>query len=139
MPRTPTGSATPTGGADLPLAGVNVVDLSWVYAGPLMTRVLADFGATVVKVEGPARPDAARGGGGGVRGDLGPESSIQFAHFNCGKLGLALDLNNADGRAVLIDLVRWADVLVESYTPGVMDGVGPRLRGAAAGQPRAGR
>jgi crotonobetainyl-CoA:carnitine CoA-transferase CaiB-like acyl-CoA transferase len=112
--------ATPSRPSDLPLAGVNVLDLSWVYAGPLMTRVLADFGATVVKVEGPARPDAARGGGGGVRGDLSPESSIQFAHFNCGKLGLALDLNNAAGREVLRELVRWADVLVESYTPGVM-------------------
>ncbi len=109
---------------ELPLAGVKIVDLSWVYAGPLMTRVLADFGATIVKVEGPARPDAARGGGGALKGDLGPEGSVQFAHFNCGKLGLSLDLNNADGRAVLVDLVRWADVLVESYTPGVMDAWG---------------
>jgi crotonobetainyl-CoA:carnitine CoA-transferase CaiB-like acyl-CoA transferase len=119
-PRQPAVPVAPSGGSGLPLAGVNVLDLSWVYAGPLMTRVLADFGATVVKVEGPARPDASRGGGGGVRGDLSPECSIQYAHFNCGKLGLALDLNNADGRAVLVDLVRWADVLVESYTPGVM-------------------
>jgi crotonobetainyl-CoA:carnitine CoA-transferase CaiB-like acyl-CoA transferase len=118
-PRTPELPASPAP-AGLPLAGVNIVDLSWVYAGPLMTRVLADFGATVVKIEGPARPDAARGGGGGVRGDLGPESSVQYAHFNCGKLGLALDLNNAEGRDVLHDLVRWGDVLVESYTPGVM-------------------
>lgn len=106
--------------SDLPLAGLNVVDLSWVYAGPLATRVLADFGATVVKVEGPTRPDAARGGGGALRGDLGPEGSVQFAHFNCGKLGLALDLNNAGARQVVIDLARWADVLIESYTPGVM-------------------
>jgi crotonobetainyl-CoA:carnitine CoA-transferase CaiB-like acyl-CoA transferase len=118
-PRTPELPATPAP-VGLPLAGVNIIDLSWVYAGPLMTRVLADFGATIVKVEGPLRPDAARGGGGALHGDLGHEGSIQFAHFNCGKLGLSLDLNNADARAVLLDLVRWADVLVESYTPGVM-------------------
>jgi crotonobetainyl-CoA:carnitine CoA-transferase CaiB-like acyl-CoA transferase len=91
-----------------------------VFAGPLATRVLSDFGATVVKVESPARPDAARGGGGSLRGDLGIEGSVCFAHFNCGKLGLSLDLNNEAGRTVLVDLVRWADVLIESYTPGVM-------------------
>jgi benzylsuccinate CoA-transferase BbsF subunit len=96
------------------------VDFTWVYAGPLTTRVLADFGATVVKVEGPSRPDASRGGGGVLNGDLGLEGSIQFAHFNCGKLGLTLDLNNPSGRAVVADLARWADVLIESYTPGVM-------------------
>ena len=104
----------------LPLDGLKVIDLSWVYAGPLATRVLADFGATVVKIEGPVRFDASRGGGGGINGDLTPEGSIQFAHFNSGKLGLALDLNTPEAREVLLDLVRWADVLIEAYTPGVM-------------------
>ncbi len=103
-----------------PLAGVKVVDLTWVYAGPLATRVLADFGATVVKIEGPARPDAARGGGGALRGDLGHEGSVQYAHFNCGKLGMTLDLNVAGAREIFVDLARWADVIIESYTPGVM-------------------
>jgi crotonobetainyl-CoA:carnitine CoA-transferase CaiB-like acyl-CoA transferase len=103
-----------------PLAGLKVVDLTWVFAGPLATRVLADFGATVVKVEGPTHPDASRGGGGALCGDLSLEGSIAFAHFNCGKLGLSLDLATGAGRDVLRDLVRWADVLVESYTPGVM-------------------
>ena len=50
----------------LPLAGLKVIDLTWVFAGPLATRVLADFGATVVKVEGPTHPDASRGGGGAL-------------------------------------------------------------------------
>lgn len=106
--------------AEVPLEGVKVLDLTWVYAGPLTTRVLADFGATVVKVEGPNRPDAARGGGGGLKGQLDPESSVQFGSINVDKHGVALDLTTAAGRSVLIDLVRWADVLVESYTPGVM-------------------
>ncbi len=108
----------------LPLHGLKVVDLTWVFAGPLATRVLADFGATVVKVEGPTHPDASRGGGGALCGDLSLEGSVAFAHFNCGKLGLSLDLTTEAGREVLRDLVRWADVLVESYTPGVMEAWG---------------
>ncbi|MDH4144675.1 MAG: CoA transferase [Acidimicrobiia bacterium] len=107
-----------------PLEGLRVVDLTWVYAGPLSTRVLADFGATIVKVEGPTRPDASRGGGGSLHGQLDLESSVQFGSFNVDKLGVALDLNNPAGREVLVDLARWADVLVESYTPGVMDAWG---------------
>jgi crotonobetainyl-CoA:carnitine CoA-transferase CaiB-like acyl-CoA transferase len=107
--------------AALPLSGLKVLDLTWVYAGPLATRVLADFGAQVVKVEGPNRVDASRGGGGFLRQDFSAEASIQYAHFNCGKLGLGLDLTTEGGRRVFLDLVRWADVLIESYTPGVMD------------------
>jgi crotonobetainyl-CoA:carnitine CoA-transferase CaiB-like acyl-CoA transferase len=120
--RTPPVVPSVAGGDDdrLALGGLKVIDLTWVYAGPLATRVLADFGATVVKVEGPAHPDASRGGGGVIKGDFGPEGSIAFAHFNCGKLGLGLDLRTESGREVLRDLVRWADVLVESFTPGVM-------------------
>jgi crotonobetainyl-CoA:carnitine CoA-transferase CaiB-like acyl-CoA transferase len=119
--RSPTPPAdTGSGDGALPLAGLNVIDLTWVFAGPLATRVLADFGATVIKVEGPGHPDASRGGGGALRGDLGLEGSVAFAHFNCGKLGLSLDLNNEAARDVLRDLVTWADVLVESFTPGVM-------------------
>ncbi len=117
--------AAPTGQpGDAPLAGLKVVDLTWVYAGPLSTRVLADFGATVVKVEGPQRPDAARGGGGFLNNQLDLESSVQFGSFNVDKLGVALDLTTEAGRDVLRDLAAWADVLIESYTPGVMDGWG---------------
>ncbi len=103
------------------LAGLKVLDLSWVYAAPLATRMLGDFGATVVKVESTRRPDPSRGGGPYINGDIGPDGSGQFAHFATNKLGLSLDLGNATGREVLLDLVRWADVLVESYSAGVMD------------------
>ncbi|MFT3853733.1 MAG: CoA transferase [Ilumatobacteraceae bacterium] len=107
-------------GALRALDGLKVVDLTWVFAGPLTTRVLAEHGATVVKVEGPGHPDASRSGGGALNGDLGIEGSIAFAHFNADKLSVTLDLTNPAGRDVLRDLVRWADVLMESYTPGVM-------------------
>ena len=112
------GTATSGGRA---LDGLKVVDLTWVFAGPLTTRVLVEHGATVVKVEGPTHPDASRSGGGALNGDYGIEGSIAFAHFNADKLSLTLDLSNPTGREVLHDLVRWADVLIESYTPGVME------------------
>ena len=80
---------------------------------------LSDFGARSSKSKARitrTHHEAART----LRGDLGVEGSVCFAHFNCGKLGLSLDLNNEAARAVLVDLARWADVLIESYTPGVM-------------------
>ncbi|WP_419909360.1 CoA transferase [Candidatus Poriferisodalis sp.] len=104
-----------------PLEGIKVLDTTWVYAGPFTTRVLADFGATVIKVEGPARFDAARGAGGGLRGDMGPDASIQYGTLNAGKLGVTVDLNTAEGREVLCDLAEWADIYVESYTPGTLE------------------
>ena len=104
-----------------PLEGIKVLDTTWVYAGPFTTRVLADFGATVVKVEGPARFDASRGSGGGLKGDMGPDASIQYGTLNAGKLGVTVDLNTAEGREVLCDLAEWADIYVESYTPGTLD------------------
>ena len=113
------GSGVPS--SPRPLEGIKVLDTTWVYAGPFTTRVLADFGATVVKVEGPARFDAARGSGGGLRGDMGPDASIQYGTLNAGKLGVTVDLNTAEGREVLCDLAEWADIYVESYTPGTLD------------------
>ena len=104
-----------------PLEGIKVLDTTWVYAGPFTTRVLADFGATVIKVEGPTRFDAARGSGGGLKGDMGPDASIQYGTLNAGKLGATVDLNTAEGREVLCDLAEWADIYVESYTPGTLD------------------
>ncbi|WP_419842896.1 CoA transferase [Candidatus Poriferisodalis sp.] len=107
-----------------PLAGINVLDTTWVYAGPFTTRVLADFGATVIKVEGPARFDASRGGGGGLKGDMSPDASIQYGTLNAGKLGVTIDLNVAEGREAFCDLAAWADIFVESYTPGTLDAWG---------------
>ena len=120
----------------LPLAGLKVIDLTWVFAGPLATRVLADFGATVIKVEGPGHPDASRGGRRRSRGDLSLEGSVAFAHFNCGKLGLSLDLNNEHGPgrpARPRPLGRRARRVVHARRDG---GVGPRLRVAARGSTR---
>ncbi|HZW53736.1 MAG TPA: CoA transferase [Candidatus Elarobacter sp.] len=114
-----------------PLADVKIVDFMWVAAGPAATRVLADYGATVVRVESACRPDTSR--------TLSPflglpperEDSVLFHNMNAGKRMLALDLGVPAGRAVALDLVRWADVVAESFSPKAMRAWGldyPALR-----------
>lgn len=100
------------------LAGLKVLDLSWVVAGPLIGRTLADFGAQVVRVESGVRVETARlmqPFHGGVQDK---EGSALFGNCNAGKLGVTLDLKSADGQRVARDLVRWADVVIESFSPG---------------------
>jgi crotonobetainyl-CoA:carnitine CoA-transferase CaiB-like acyl-CoA transferase len=105
------------------LSGVTVLDLSRVLAGPYAAQTLADLGATVIKIENPADPDVSRGFPPYLRaGD--DEFSGYYAQYNRGKLGLALDLSSDDGKQVLKDLVRNADVLVENFRPGTMTKLG---------------
>ena len=104
----------------LPLAGLKVVDLFWAMAGPATTRVLADYGATVVKVESSRRPDTCRTIGPYVQSEFGIESSGLFMNLNAGKLGVTLDLGDERGRQIFRDLVRWADVVTESFSPKAM-------------------
>lgn len=107
--------------AALPFAGLHVLDLAWVVAGPTVSRVLADFGATVVHVETSHHPETARLAGPFHGGTPGLEQSVLYGHVNAGKLGLALDLSFAESREVVRDLVSWADVVTEAFAPGVMD------------------
>lgn len=100
-----------------PLEGVKVVDLTWFMAGPATTRMLADWGATVVRVEAGRRPDGGRGSGPHLGGKGGPDNGGYGLTHNSGKLGLALDLSRPGSRPVLEDLVRWADVFVINYSP----------------------
>ncbi len=108
--------------AKLPLAGVKILDLMWAIAGPLATRALADYGATVVRVESPRHTDACRTLTPFQNGDI--NSSVAFYNYNAGKRMLSLDLSQPAGREVFLDLVRWADVVCESFTPHVMRGWG---------------
>ncbi len=101
----------------LPLEGLRVLDFMWVMAGPVITRVLADYGATVIRVESPSRPGAGRSMSPFRGGRFAPENSLFFDNMNAGKLGLALNLSCEEGREVARDLVRWADVVGESFTP----------------------
>ena len=116
----------PTPGAPLAarparaLDGLKVLDLSWVVAGPLIGRALADFGARVVRAESSTRVETARLMEPFYGGVPGKENSALFGNCNAGKLGLTVDLKSGDGRAVVRDLARWADVIVESFSPGLL-------------------
>ncbi len=107
-----------------PLAGINVLDFTWAIAGPGATRMLADYGATVVRIESTRRTDPVRTARPFQDGQPGPETSVLFHTMNAGKRMATLDLTKPLGREVALDLVRWADVVCESFTPGVMHTLG---------------
>lgn len=101
------------------LAGVTVVDFTRVLAGPYCTRMLADLGARVIKIERPGEGDEIRY----TVLQLDPgrsDQSTYFARLNAGKESVAVDLAQAQGRAVALDLIGKADVVVENFSPGVM-------------------
>ena len=85
--------ATASSGERRPaLDGLQVLDFSWVYAGPAITRMLAEYGATVVKVESNSAHDALRANGPFKDGEAGSERSGNFANINLGKLSLGLNM-----------------------------------------------
>jgi crotonobetainyl-CoA:carnitine CoA-transferase CaiB-like acyl-CoA transferase len=118
-----------------PLEGLKILDFMWVMAGPASTRFLADYGATIVRIESPTRIDTARTLQPYKDGVLGPDNSGLFNNCNAGKLGIALDLKNARAREVVHDLVRWADVVTESFSPRAMRGWGFEYKALAAVKP----
>ena len=101
------------------LSGIRVVDLTRILAGPFCSMLLADMGAEVIKIE-------SRDGGDPVRhqGAIKHGLSWYFAQFNRNKKSVTLDLYSEPGKAVLADLIRGADVLVENFRPGVLDKMG---------------
>ena len=108
--------------ATLPLAGVRVLDFSWVIAGPTTTRYLAALGAEVIKVEAPGRGDPGR-------------TSVLHTVLGQAKRAVTLDLKNPAGRELALSLVRASDVVVENFATGVMDRLGlgePQLRAIKA-------
>ena len=92
----------------------------WVMAGPAATRVMADYGATIIRVESTTRIDTARGLAPWINSEAGPENSGLYHNMNAGKLGLTLDISSEEGRSVIRDLVGWADVVAESFSPRAM-------------------
>lgn len=106
-----------------PLDGIRVLDLSNVLAGPFCCHQLAHLGSEVIKVEAVGRGDLAR--------NLGADSElnrrgmgVSFLAQNAGKKSITINLKHAEGRALLLRLVKTADVLVENFRPGVMDRLG---------------
>ncbi len=107
-----------------PLAGLKVLDFMWAVAGPTISRALADAGATVVRVESVTKLDAARAFLPFFDNQVGVENSALFNNLSAGKLGVALNLSKPEAREVALDLVRWADVVCEAYSPRAMRSFG---------------
>src|ERR1700761_7353477 len=106
-----------------PLSGLRGGELGSLIAGPFAGRLLADFGAEVIKVEAPGKPDPLRSWGAGeIAG-----SSLWWAVQSRGKRLITLDLRRPRGQALLLDLLRSSDVLIENFRPGTLErwGLGP--------------
>jgi crotonobetainyl-CoA:carnitine CoA-transferase CaiB-like acyl-CoA transferase len=116
-------------------AGLKVADFTWAAAGPIITKCLADHGATVIRVESTTHPDSIRLGGPFKDGIPGLNRSGFFADFNTNKKSIALDMTTERGRSIARRLVAWSDVVTESYTPGVMARFGLDFETLHAQQP----
>ena len=117
-----------------PLSGVRVLDLSRLLPGPVASLHLADLGADVIKIEDTGVGDYARTMGDGPDGLDG--TSFFFRAVNRNKRGLTLDLKQAQGREALLRLVAGADILLESFRPGVMERLGLGYETLRASNPR---
>jgi crotonobetainyl-CoA:carnitine CoA-transferase CaiB-like acyl-CoA transferase len=109
---------------DKVLSGIKVLDLTHHIAGPYCTKLLADYGADVIKVERPGGGDDARRIGPFLGDDPHPEKSGLFLYLNTNKRGTTLNLKSEAGLNIFRRLVEDADILVENFSPGVMDRFG---------------
>jgi alpha-methylacyl-CoA racemase len=107
-----------------PLEGIRVLDLSRLLPGGFCSQLLADFGADVVKVADTALGDYLRWAPPGHEGVAESARSALFLALNRNKRSVRVDLKNERGREVLLALVRDADVVLESFRPGVLDRLG---------------
>ena len=105
------------------LDGVSVLDLTHCVAGPYCTRLLAGFGADVLKIEPPGG-ERGRRMAPFFRDAPGPDASLPFAYLNTGKRSLTLNLKSPEGRGILLSLLAEADLLVENFAPRVMPSLG---------------
>ncbi len=110
--------------AEQALSDARVLDLTWYIAGPFCTKLLADYGADVIKIEKPGEGDPARRMGPFFKDDPHPEKSGLFLYLNTNKKGITLNLKSETGKKIFKELVKDADILVESFSPGVMERLG---------------
>ena len=104
--------------------GLKIADFTWAAAGPLGTKYFADHGALVVRVESSKRPCPVRLSAPYKDGVPGINRSGYYAFYNTNKYSLALDLTSPKAIEVAKRLIAWADVVVESFTPGTMERLG---------------
>ena len=102
------------------LSDVRVLDLTHHIAGPYCTKMLADYGADVLKLERPGVGDVTRTMGPFPDDEPHPEKSGLFLHLNTNKRGITLDLKNATGRSIFLDLIKNIDVVIARFAPRTM-------------------
>ncbi len=104
--------------SEAPLKGIKVVELARILAGPWAGQVLADLGAEVIKVESPQGDDTRTWGPPFVENADGSKDAAYFHAANRGKSSIIADFHDADDLALVIDLIRDADVLIENFKTG---------------------
>ena len=112
------------------LEGVRVLDLTRHVAGPFCTKLLADYGADVIKIEFPGRGDPARWIAPFAGDAPHPERSGLFLHLNTNKRSVTLNLKTGSGRAIFLKMLRSADIVVENFPPAHDARSGARFRHA---------
>ena len=131
--------ATAPGHSGGPLSHLTILDLSRVLAGPWCTQIFADLGATVIKIERPGSGDDTRAWGPPYLKDAAGRDTSEAAYYlscNRGKLSVAVDFTHPDGRRIVVDLARRADVLVENFKVGGLAKYGLGYASVAAVNPR---
>ena len=118
------------------LSHIRVVDFTTHVAGPYCTKLLADYGADIIKVELPGVGDSGRRMGPFPNDIPHPEKSGLFLHLNTNKRSITLDLKSSAGRKIASALANTADLVVENFRPGVMDRLGLDLKTLQASNPR---
>ena len=110
--------------AEQALSDVKVLDLTWQIAGPYCTKLLADYGADVIKIERPGTGDPARTYSPFLHDEPHPEKSGYFMYLNNNKRGITLNLKTKSGQKIFKELVKDVDIVVENFSPRVMPSLG---------------
>jgi crotonobetainyl-CoA:carnitine CoA-transferase CaiB-like acyl-CoA transferase len=126
---------------DLPLRGIRVLELCWVWSGPLLGQLLADLGAEVIKIEWFKRFDLYRTRGverlaGKYPEEVRREMSQSFHGLNRNKIGVTLDLKDEDHRQSMLDLTKQSDMVIENFTVGTLERLGIGFETLAAANPK---
>lgn len=135
QPRQPARFTVPTTSPATPFEGLKVADFSWVGVGPVTGKCLADHGADVVRIESTTRADALRTAGPYKDNIEGWNRSQFFGEFNTSKRSMTLDLGHERAGEVTKEILEWANVVIESFTPGTVDRLGIGYEAACAANP----
>jgi len=121
-----------------PLEGVKVLDFTHGVAGPYCTMVLGDLGADIVKIEKPERGDPTRymNVSEVFRGDIPRVGGDYFLAINRNKRAITVEMKSSEGRQICLDLAKWADVALQSFSPGVMGRLGLDYKALSTVNPR---